>query len=67
VKSMLGWYAMLDMASCCMFDREGDFGRFAMWRRKEAVDFSFKELGALNEWRGRLSRDVFLLNCQKSI
>jgi hypothetical protein len=50
-----------------MFDREGDFGRFAMWRRKEAVDFSFKELGALNEWRGRLSRDVFLLNCQKSI
>jgi len=39
---------------------------FAMWRRKEAVVFYCNcKGGVLDEWRGRMSREVFLLNRKK--
>lgn len=35
-----------------------------MWRRKEAVVFIAMAF-VLNEWRGRMSREAFLLNRKK--
>jgi len=40
---------------------------FAMWRRKEAVVFYCNcKGGVLDEWRGRMSTEVFLLNRQEN-
>jgi len=43
---------------------KGGAWRFAVCRRKQAVVLLLSHV--LNEWRGRMRRGVFLLNCKKA-